>query len=198
MKFVIPSLILACSTLLYGFTLPDKPLTTPLDLSRSCRIALSSLGFSMPIDPAPSLAPPPRRAPRKPVDTHSLIRAAAKKHRVPTAFVKSIVAAESNFNRYAISSTGAIGLMQLMPATAAQYGADPSIPEQNVDAGTRYLRELMDKYRKYSNSLARVIAAYNAGPGMVDRYRGVPPFPETRGYVARVLSFLRHFQRESE
>jgi soluble lytic murein transglycosylase-like protein len=198
MKFVIPGLILACSTLLYGFTLPDKPLTTPFDLSRSCRVALSNLGFSMPIDRAPSLAPPPEPARRKPIDTHSLIRAAAKKHRVPTAFVKSIVAAESNFNRYAMSSTGAIGLMQLMPATAAQYGADPSIPEQNVDAGTRYLRELMDKYRKHSNSLARVIAAYNAGPGMVDRYRGVPPFPETRSYVARVLSFLRHFQKESE
>ena len=86
--------------------------------------------------------------------------------------------------------------MQLMPETAREYGADPSIPEQNVDAGTHYLRVLMDKYRRFGNSLPRVIAAYNAGPGMVDRYHGVPPFRETRRYVVRVLHFLRHFQVE--
>ncbi len=77
-----------------------------------------------------------------------------------------------------------------------QYGADPSIPEQNIDAGTRYLRVLMDKYRRHRNSLTRVIAAYNAGPRAVDRYRGVPPFRETRGYVVRVLSYLRRFEKE--
>ena len=130
------------------------------------------------------------------MDTHALIRGAAKKHGVPAAFVKSIVAAESNFNCAAISSKGAIGLMQLMPDTAREYGADPSIPEQNVDAGTHYLRVLMDKYHRYENSLPRVIAAYNAGPGMVDRYHGVPPFRETRRYVLRVLRFMRRFQRE--
>jgi soluble lytic murein transglycosylase-like protein len=130
------------------------------------------------------------------VDTHALIRGAAKKHGVPAAFVKSIVAAESNFNCAAISSKGAIGLMQLMPDTAREYGADPSIPEQNVDAGTHYLRVLMNRYHRYGNSLPRVIAAYNAGPGMVDRYHGVPPFRETRRYVVRVLRFMRRFQRE--
>jgi hypothetical protein len=130
------------------------------------------------------------------VDAHALIRGAAEKHGVPAAFVKSIVAAESNFDCDAISPKGAIGLMQLMPETAKEYGADPSIPEQNVDAGTRYLRVLMDKYHRYGNSLPRVIAAYNAGPGMVDRYRGVPPFRETRRYVVRVLRFLRLFQKE--
>jgi soluble lytic murein transglycosylase-like protein len=128
---------------------------------------------------------------KKPVDTHALISAAAKKHRVPAAFVKSIVAAESNFNCDAISPKGAIGLMQLMPQTAEEYGADPRIPEQNVDAGTRYPRVLMDRYSGRSNSLKRVIAAYNAGPGMVDRYRGVPPFN-----VVRVLNFLRRYERE--
>jgi soluble lytic murein transglycosylase-like protein len=133
---------------------------------------------------------------KKPVDTHALIFAAAKKHRVPAAFVKSIVAAESNFNCDAISPKGAIGLMQLMPETAEEYGADPRIPEQNVDAGTHYLRVLMDRYGRRSNSLKRVIAAYNAGPGTVDRYGGVPPFRETRDYVVRVLSFLRRYERE--
>ena len=132
----------------------------------------------------------------KPVDARALIRAAAEKHRVPAALVKSIVAAESNFHCDAVSSRGAIGLMQLMPATAHEYGADPTIPEQNIDAGTRYLRVLMDKYRRHRNSLTRVIAAYNAGPRAVDRYRGVPPFRETRGYVVRVLSYLRRFEKE--
>jgi soluble lytic murein transglycosylase-like protein len=128
------------------------------------------------------------------VDTRGLIYTAAKKHGVPAEFIKSIMAVESNFNQNAISSKGAIGLMQLMPETAKEYGVDPTIPEQNVDAGTHYLRVLMDKYRKYSNSLPRVIAAYNAGPAMVDRYHGVPPFRETRRYVVRVLGFLRRFR----
>ena len=86
--------------------------------------------------------------------------------------------------------------MQLMPATAHEYGADPTIPEQNIDAGTRYLYFLMHKYRKYRNPLSRVIAAYNAGPGAVDRYHGIPPFRETRGYVARVMGFMRQYSKE--
>ena len=129
-------------------------------------------------------------------DSHALIRAAARKHRVSAAFITSIVAAESNFNPLAISPKGAIGLMQLMPGTAQLFGADPAIPEQNVDAGTHYLRVLIDKYHKYRNWLTRVIAAYNAGPGAVDRYHGVPPYRETRTYVARVLAFMKKFQRE--
>jgi soluble lytic murein transglycosylase-like protein len=84
----------------------------------------------------------------------------------------------------------------LMPATAEEYGANPNIPEQNVDAGTHYLRALMDKYGNQRNSLKRVIAAYNAGPGSVDHYRGVPPFRETRAYVVRVLNLLRRYERE--
>jgi len=130
------------------------------------------------------------------IDTDELIRAAAEKHLVPAAFIKSIVAAESNFDCDAVSPRGAVGLMQLMPATARQYGADPKDPEQNIDAGTQYLRALMTRYEKHHNSLRRVIAAYNAGPGAVDRYRGVPPFRETRNYVTRVLSYLKDFEKE--
>jgi soluble lytic murein transglycosylase-like protein len=161
------------------------------------RLALRNAGFSTPL-PAfeTSLALQKELRLRKPVDTIALIRSAAEKHRVPAAFIRSIIAAESNFKCDAISPKGAIGLMQLMPSTAMEYGADPSIPEQNVDAGTRYLRVLMDKYSRHRNSLKRVIAAYNAGPGAVDRYRGVPPFRETRGYVMRVLSYLRRFEKE--
>ncbi len=87
--------------------------------------------------------------------------------------------------------------MQLMPDTAREYGADPSVPEQNIDAGTHYLKVLIDRYQGHRNPLASTIAAYNAGPGAVDHYRGVPPFRETRGYVARVLAFLKQFQRNS-
>ena len=133
---------------------------------------------------------------RTPCDTQHLIRAMAKKYRVPPEMVKSIVAAESNFNSDAVSAKGAIGLMQLMPETARAWGADPTVPEQNIEAGTRYLSYLMNHYRKSRKPLACTIAAYNAGPGAVDHYHGVPPFRETRGYVARVLAFLHRFQRE--
>jgi len=129
------------------------------------------------------------------VDTHALIHAAARKHKVPATFVKSIVAAESNFNPDAVSPKGAVGLMQLMPATAQEYGADPTIPEQNIDAGTQYLGTLLKRYSKYRNGLKRAIAAYNAGPGAVDRYRGIPPYRETRGYVTKVLGYIRQYQR---
>jgi len=128
-------------------------------------------------------------------ETLKLIDAAAQRHNVPSAFVKSIVAAESNFDCNAVSAKGAIGLMQLMPETAQEYGADPTIPEQNIDAGTHYLRVLMNRYSGGRRSLKIVIAAYNAGPAIVDRYRGIPPFRETRQYVARVLTFMRQFER---
>lgn len=129
-------------------------------------------------------------------EARKMIRAAAEKHKVPAAFVKSIVAAESNFDPAAISPKGAIGLMQLMPETALEYGVDPTVPEQNIDGGTRYLGVLMKRYQKSRDWLRRTIAAYNAGPGMVDKYRGVPPFRETRHYVARVLALFKQYQKE--
>jgi soluble lytic murein transglycosylase-like protein len=127
---------------------------------------------------------------------HALIEEMAQKHHVSPEFVKSIVAAESNFNSDAVSPKGAIGLMQLMPETAREWGGNPRIPEQNVEAGTRYLRFLIERYRKSRRPLACAIAAYNAGPSAVDHFHGVPPFRETRGYVARVLRFLRRFRRQ--
>jgi soluble lytic murein transglycosylase-like protein len=118
----------------------------------------------------------------------------ARKHGVAQSFVKSIIAAESHFDQSVISPRGAIGLMQLMPDTAQEYGVDPTIAEQNVDGGTRYLRWLLVRYRKSKNSLQRAIAAYNAGPGNVDRYRGIPPFRETRNYVKRVMAYYKQFE----
>jgi soluble lytic murein transglycosylase-like protein len=123
-------------------------------------------------------------------EVSALIGDAARKHKLPPAFVTSIVAAESAFQSDAVSPKGALGLMQVMPETASEMGLDAAVPEQNVEAGTKYLAGLIRYYQKKSrNWLKHAIAAYNAGPAQVDRYRGVPPFRETRSYVSRVLAF---------
>jgi soluble lytic murein transglycosylase-like protein len=111
----------------------------------------------------------------------------AKRHGLPAALVRSVVKAESNYRADAVSPKGAIGLMQLMPGTAKILGVDPADPAQNVDAGTRYLRELLARYEDKDDQVVRAIAAYNAGPGAVDKYHGVPPYRETQDYVRRVL-----------
>jgi hypothetical protein len=116
-----------------------------------------------------------------------MVTAAAKRNGLPPEFVKSVVAAESAFRADAVSRKGARGLMQLMPATAREYGADPADPRQNVEAGTRYLRDLLVKYQHDDHQVMRALAAYNAGPGAVDRYHGVPPYQETLAYITRVL-----------
>ena len=102
----------------------------------------------------------------------------------------AVIAAESLFDSRAVSKKGAQGLMQLMPATAAALGVeDPMVAEQNVNGGVRYLRAMLDRYDDMSHALA----AYNAGPTAVDRYRGIPPYRETRDYVKRVLIYYRHY-----
>jgi soluble lytic murein transglycosylase-like protein len=123
-----------------------------------------------------------------------MIRAASRKHQVEGALIRSVIAAESAFSPDAISPKGAVGLMQLMPDTARQLGADPRVPEQNVDAGAHYLSWLLRRYSKKRDPLRHAIAAYNAGPGTVDRFRGVPPYRETRIYVARVLKLFKKYQ----
>jgi soluble lytic murein transglycosylase-like protein len=112
-----------------------------------------------------------------------LADAAADKYGLPRKLVRSVMAAESAFQPGAVSSKGAVGLMQLMPGTAQMLGADPADPAQNVDAGTRYLRDLLIKY---NGLLWHALAAYNAGPGAVDKYSGLPPYRETLRYVNRI------------
>jgi soluble lytic murein transglycosylase-like protein len=115
-----------------------------------------------------------------------LIRAAAKKHGVDEKLITRLIAAESNFNPKAVSRKQALGLMQLLPKTAAQYSVENVFdPAQNIEGGTRYLKDLLEKYR---GNVALALAAYNAGPDMVERYGGVPPFAETRDYVKRITS----------
>jgi soluble lytic murein transglycosylase-like protein len=133
----------------------------------------------------PDIAVP--SAPAQPLSVEELVKAAAIQNDLPPDFVRSVVAAESAFRPDAVSRKGAIGLMQLMPATARAYGADPMDPRQNVEAGTQYLRDLLLKYQHDDHQVTRALAAYNAGPGAVDRYRGMPPYRETLAYVARVL-----------
>ncbi|HYL73804.1 MAG TPA: lytic transglycosylase domain-containing protein [Bryobacteraceae bacterium] len=125
---------------------------------------------------------------------NEIIRAMALKHRIKPAFVKSIMAAESGFQPAVVSPKGAIGLMQLMPATARELDADPNIPEQNVEAGAHYLSLLMARYDHKRDQMTRTIAAYNAGPGAVARFHGIPPFRETRKYVARVMKYFKKYQ----
>ena len=125
---------------------------------------------------------------------NEVIRAMALKHRIKPAFVKSIIAAESGFNPAAKTSKGAIGLMQLMPDTAKELDADPTIPEQNVDAGAHYLSLLMARFESKRDQMKRAIAAYNAGPGAVAKFHGVPPFKETRQYVTRVMKYFKKYE----
>src|ERR1035438_8395755 len=117
-----------------------------------------------------------------------LADAAADRYGLPRALVRSVMAAESGFEPLAISPKGAIGLMQLMPGTAQVLGADPHDPAQNVDAGTRYLRDLLEKY---NYGLRHALAAYNAGPQAVDKYNGIPPYRETIDYISRIEKKLK-------
>ena len=118
-------------------------------------------------------------------------------HGIDPAVVLSIIKAESGFRADAVSPKGALGLMQLMPETAAELGYDPNIPEENIQAGTQYVSWLLSRYKNRRNGFSLAIAAYNAGPGNVDRYRGVPPFAETRTYVKRVMSYYSDYRRSA-
>ena len=127
-----------------------------------------------------------------------LIGPTARRVGVSAALVKSIVRAESAFNPDAVSAKGALGLMQVMPDTAQEMGLDVRQPAQNLEAGTRYLKWLLARYSRTRNAMAKAIAAYNAGPGAVDRHHGIPRYRETRTYVARVLRYYKQYTAESD
>jgi len=184
---LVGSLGLASSALgqgVYRYT-DDRGVVHFSDLPRDARYAyhrLTPAGFE-------------RGAPRKrtlpPASGFDpLIAREAQQVGVEPALVKAVIAAESAFDPRAVSRKGARGLMQLMPATARDLGVRDSFePAQNIRGGTRYLRRMLDRY----GDVRRALAAYNAGPTAVDRYRGVPPYEETQTYVVRVLDYYRGY-----
>lgn len=147
-------------------------------------------------EPAPSVATlsPAALSPATPAkSTDQIVLEASETQGVDSDFLHSVIRQESAGNAKAVSSAGARGLMQLMPGTAQQLGVKDSFsPEQNVHGGARYLRELLDRYH---GDAIKALAAYNAGPGAVDRYHGVPPYRETRLYVQRIV---RDYNKKKE
>jgi soluble lytic murein transglycosylase-like protein len=124
-----------------------------------------------------------------------LIEKTARMYGVDHTLVKAVIKAESNFNSKAVSRKGAKGLMQLMPRTAASLQVDDCFhPEDNIDGGVRYLRYLINVY---DGNLPLALAAYNAGEKAVARYRGIPPYPETKTYVRRVMRFYEEYSRKA-
>lgn len=146
-------------------------------------------------EPLPNLAPlaaiPTQRATAP--QLHDLLAYAGAAHRIDADLLASVVQAESGGHPRAVSRTGARGLMQLMPATAAHLGvADSFEPRENIAGGSTYLDQLLTRYH---DDIALALAAYNAGPGAVDRFHGIPPYRETRLYVARVINEFNRRKR---
>jgi len=132
--------------------------------------------------------PEPKKEDTDPSRFDAIIEEASALYGVNSALVKAVIQAESRFNPLAVSPVGAKGLMQLMPVIAREYGAlDPLDAKQNVFAGVKYLSNLLDRY---NGNVSMALAGYNAGPTAVKRFRGVPPYRETRGYVRKIQNLI--------
>lgn len=164
----------------------SSPPPTPEQAPETLAAAPAPVGSS-PVAPAPAASTPKA----SPVDVTQVVSAASDRYRLDPDLVNSVIRQESGFKIHAVSPKGAQGLMQLMPGTASKLGVPNAFdPEANVDGGTRYLRELLERY---NFDLIKALAAYNAGPQRVEQYGGVPPYLETRKYVA---SIVRDFNRK--
>lgn len=119
---------------------------------------------------------------------HPIVKKVAGKYRIDPELVHIVIRAESNYDVFAISSAGAMGLMQLMPTTASQYGVKNVFdPAQNIEGGVRYLKDLARLYKGQKDQTKLVLAAYNAGQEAVRKYQGIPPYPETKSYIAGIM-----------
>lgn len=136
------------------------------------------------IAPLPPLAESQPAAAKPSQDIQDLLGRAAREQGLEPEFVRSVARAESDFRQDAVSVKGAVGLMQLMPGTASDLGVDANLAEQNAQGGAKFLRELLIRYH---GNATLALAAYNAGPGAVERYKGIPPYLETRRYIVKVL-----------
>lgn len=148
--------------------------------------------------PAPETTVQPSLGSAKQPDTLSGIERAAATEGLPGSLLQAVAFAESGLQQDAVSAKGAIGIMQLMPGTAAELGVDPHSPQENVMGGARYLRAMLERYAGHEEQLVKALAAYNAGPERVDEYGGLPPFAETNAYVARVLEKYLELDRNGE
>ncbi len=188
-----------------GFSLPFERRLVMQDTTRLYLSAKGNDYVDIPTDqivaiekdssPAPARTGQPSAkpvsAPAGQLSLMDLVNWASDRHLIDADLITSVIDAESGFQPRAVSPKGAEGLMQLMPETASRLGVKNVFdPAANIDGGTRYLRELLDRYHY---DMVKALAAYNAGPERVERYRGVPPYRETRAYVARVI---RTFNRK--
>ncbi|MGD9006634.1 MAG: lytic transglycosylase domain-containing protein [Desulfobacteraceae bacterium] len=122
-----------------------------------------------------------------------VISEAAKRHGLSSSLIKALIHVESYFNPKAVSTKGAIGLMQIMPQNLQALNInDPFDPWENIMGGARYLKSMLERFR---GELPLALAAYNAGPTAVERYRDIPPYPETEAYVKKVMRFFRHYNK---
>jgi soluble lytic murein transglycosylase-like protein len=167
------------STQLTGPTMAAKPLVS------------KPMGSKPLANPVPAVQPvgmkvtAPASTAATTIDIDEVVREASNKNRLDPDFVRSVIMAESNFKTHAVSKKGALGLMQLMPSTAAQLGvADPFDPKANVEAGAAHLSALLDLYH---DDPVKALAAYNAGAHRVKQYNGVPPYRETRAYINKIV-----------
>jgi soluble lytic murein transglycosylase-like protein len=167
------------STQLTGPTMAAKPLVS------------KPMGSKPLANPVPAVQPvgmkvtAPASTAATAIDIDEVVREASNKNRLDPDFVRSVIMAESNFKTHAVSKKGALGLMQLMPSTAAQLGvADPFDPKANVEAGAAHLSALLDLYH---DDPVKALAAYNAGAHRVKQYNGVPPYRETRAYINKIV-----------
>lgn len=146
--------------------------------------------------PSPNIEAIPNPSANLQPDLQQIVENAANANQLDADFIHALIRAESNGKSTAVSSKGAQGLMQLMPHTAMALGVKNSFdPSENVNAGTRYLRELLARYH---NDPIRALAAYNAGAGRVEQYHGVPPYRETRAYVAEIIRDFNRRKLEEE